>query len=292
MVRMSEWAVDDDRLFFGEQAHHRVDFGGFERLGEAQVGQNGGHPPGEHGFAAAGRADHQQIVTAGRGHLEGALGVLLPAYLGEIVGALAVVGEKIGDRHRAGGEGALAVEKGDHLAEIAHAVDRHPLDDAPFLDVFGGQDQALGRPAAGGHRHRQHPAHRLDASVEGELAHHHEAPRRLGPDQAGGAEQADGHGQVEGGAVFFNVGGSQIDGDAARGEFVARVLDRRLDPILALLDRPLGQANGGELGQALGDVDLDLDRVGLDSEERPREHLRQHIPLLCTMQKTNKSPIY
>lgn len=86
-------------------------------------------------------------------------------------------------------------------------------------------------------------------------------------DDPGGGENAHRHGQVEGGAVLLDVGRRQIDGDAPHRELVARVADGRLDPVLAFLDRPLGQADGGELRQPLADVHLDLDGIGVDAEQ-------------------------
>ena len=49
-------------------------------------GQDARQPPGEHRLARARRADHQQVVAAGRGYLERALGVLLPADVGQVRG--------------------------------------------------------------------------------------------------------------------------------------------------------------------------------------------------------------
>ena len=65
-------------------AGRAVDLGDLERLLEAGRRQDSGQPPGEHGLARAGRPDHQQVVAAGGGDLERALGVLLPAHVGQV----------------------------------------------------------------------------------------------------------------------------------------------------------------------------------------------------------------
>ena len=57
-----------------------MNLGGGEGFGQAQCG----HAVGEHGFAGAGRADHQQVVTSGGGDFECALGVVLAADLREV----------------------------------------------------------------------------------------------------------------------------------------------------------------------------------------------------------------
>ena len=45
-----------------------------------------GQPLGQHGFAGAGRADHEDVVAAGGGYLQSALGSLLAANIFEVEG--------------------------------------------------------------------------------------------------------------------------------------------------------------------------------------------------------------
>jgi hypothetical protein len=51
-----------------------------------EVGQEPREAGRQHGLARAGRSDQEEMVTAGRGHLEGALGRLLPAHVLEVHG--------------------------------------------------------------------------------------------------------------------------------------------------------------------------------------------------------------
>ena len=55
-----------------------------------------GNALGEHGFAGAGRADHQDVVTAGSGDFEGTLGGLLAAHVGEVEGEVLELVEDLG----------------------------------------------------------------------------------------------------------------------------------------------------------------------------------------------------
>jgi len=48
-------------------------------------GQNTGQTTGEHGFAGARRAYHQQTVSSGGRHFQGTFGVVLTAHLVEVV---------------------------------------------------------------------------------------------------------------------------------------------------------------------------------------------------------------
>ena len=224
-----------------------MDLGRCQRLLEARLGEDRRQAAGEHGLATAGRAGEQNVVPAGGGDLQGALGVLLAAHLGKVFLRRAAGREQGGGIDRAEVDGTLAGEEIDHLAEATGAVNRQAIDQRPFTGVLLRHDEAVDLPGAGGDGDRQYAAHRLDPAVEGELAHEQVAFAWQGIDDAGGEEQADRHGEVEGGAVFADIGRGEIDGDAAGGEGVAGVFDRRLDAILALLDRPVRQADGGEL---------------------------------------------
>ena len=75
---------------------------------------------------------------------------------------------------------------------------------------------------------------------------------------AAGDQDADRDGQIEAGAGLVDVGGGQVDGDALERQREARVGERRVDPLAALPHGAVGQADGGERGQAAADVDLDV----------------------------------
>ena len=60
-----------------QPAGDRMDHADFERLGRFERRQDAGQPRRQHRLAGAGRADHQQIVPAGGGDFERALGALL-----------------------------------------------------------------------------------------------------------------------------------------------------------------------------------------------------------------------
>ena len=49
-----------------------------------------------------------------------------------------------------------------------------------------------------------------------------------------------------------------------------------MDPLAALADRLVGQADDQELGEAAGDLDLNLDRPRLETQKRNRGDVRDH----------------
>jgi len=277
MMGVTEGALGDQGLLVVEQTHDRVDLGGFQGFGEAQVGENRRHPACQHGLAAAGRADHQDIMRAGRCDLQSALGLLLAAYFGKVLAVVVCAGEQFRNRDAARFDHAFAVEESRHFAEVVHAIDRYAVSDSAFPGIFAGENYSVYRPVPGGDGHRQGTADRFDPSIEGELSHDDEASGGILLDQPGGGEQADRHGQVEGGTVLFDACGSEVDGDAPRGKFVAGILDGGFDPVLALLDRPFGQPHGGELGQAAGDIDLHFNLVGVDPRQGAGQNFGEHV---------------
>ena len=83
MVRRAERPPVGQRAAF-DLAGDRGDHGDFEHFGRRERRQDRGQPRRQHRFAGAGRADHQQIVAAGRGDFERALGAFLALDVGEI----------------------------------------------------------------------------------------------------------------------------------------------------------------------------------------------------------------
>ena len=89
VVRRAEGALGDEARVRVEHAGDGVDLGGLEGFVETQRREDGGQALGEHGLAGAGRADHEDVVAAGGGDFEGALGDVLAADVVEVVGGSA-----------------------------------------------------------------------------------------------------------------------------------------------------------------------------------------------------------
>ena len=84
---------------------------------------------------------------------------------------------------------------------------------------------------------------------------------------AAGHQHAKRDRQVESGAVFPDVGGGEVDGDAAEGKGEAGVGQGGPDPLPALAYGAVRQPDGGEGRQAAADVHLDVYRIGVDAED-------------------------
>ena len=74
----------------------------------------------------------------------------------------------------------------------------------------------------------------------------------------------------------------EIDDDAIDGPLIAAVDQRPLDPRRALLDGRLGHADQDGFGQRPGrDIDFDLNRQGLDPEQRISCEPGEHREAIC-----------
>ena len=117
-----------------------MNFGGFHRLFKAHYRQDGGQALGQHTFAGAGRADQQDIVPAGRGNFQGALGIFLSFYFAEIrQGRLRQfpVRDGIGSWQRFSARQGLY-----QLLHCTHRVNLNPLHHAAFGRIIVGNIDA------------------------------------------------------------------------------------------------------------------------------------------------------
>ena len=273
VVRGAEGAGAGDAALV-EEAGEGVDHRGLERLGGLERRQDAGKARGEHRLAAAGRADHQQVVAAGGGDLERALGLLLALDLGEVL-----VGR--GVRHGAGLGGRERGAAGEVVDEGEERLRRDHLDGAD-----------PGRLGAAGRRGRSRPQSASAAasaagsapitgmsvpSRESSPSATWAATSSRGQDLHGGEERERDR-QVEVRAFLGEVGGREVDGDALGGEREAHGGHRRADPLLGLGDRLVGEADEVEGRQAGGDGALHLDEARLDALECHRVGARDHVP--------------
>ena len=206
-------------------------------------------------------------MKAGGGHFQGALGVVLAADVGQvgIVGRIAVAVEvdaAVGE----GFDGRLAVQMGQQLGQGRHGIDLHTLHQCGLGGVHGRHEYGADALLAGHPDHGQDAGGVAQAAVQGQLAE--EDGRLHGRQRLAGAEQdADGDGQVVGRAGFLQVGGSQVDGDAAHGELAAAVADGGADSLLGFLHGGVGQADDVKGGQAGGDVGFGLNNLAVQTDD-------------------------
>ena len=116
----------------------------------------------------------------------------------------------------------------------------------------------------------------MHAAVEAELAEHAPAGEVRQAEVAEGGEEPEGDRQVERRALLAHAGGAQVDRHPALGVLEAAVAERRADALGALAHGAVGEADGGRVREAGGDVDLDVDDEGVDAAEGPRADAGEH----------------
>ena len=224
VVRRAKGTDADQARSRIEHSGHAVDLRGLERFLERERRQDGRNALGQHGLAGAGRADHQNVVAAGAGDFEGALGGLLSAHVFEVDGEMLGFVQQASLIDRNGRDAVPGVHEMNHVEQRLDRIDVTPLTMAASLAFGSGTTmREIFRPRASMAMGRAPRTPRIPPSSESS------------PDEeaigdflfvkaAICAENAERHGQIESGAFFFDVRGSQVNDDVGRRNIVSAIL--------------------------------------------------------------------
>jgi hypothetical protein len=205
VVRRAERALRHQAGSRVEHAGYGVNLGGFQRFVEGERRENRRQPLGKHGFSGAGRADHENVMAAGRGNFESALGGLLAAHIFEVDGKMLQLAEQRLSRHTH----RLALDLADHsrVQQIEHVEQRRD-----GIDIHALHHRRLGRV---GRRHKQvgntflarqdgdgqHAGNGANTAVKAELTYQQKAAKVaahvINAQRAVCAENTDGNWKVE-----------------------------------------------------------------------------------------------
>ena len=236
-----------------DQAGERVYHGGFQCLRGRKRRHQGRKPRGQHGLPRSGRADEQEVMAPRRSDLQRPLRPFLSLDIGQIAG-----GCRGGDfTGFGGGEGLLPGIMPDQFQKRAggdHLRRLHPCCLAPAIP---GADEAevFGRSR---HGRRQRAAYRLQSAVKRQLADEYRALHRIPRHDLERGQQGNGDGQVEMRTDLRQVGGGEVDGDAAAGQGDGHRRQRRAYTLPCLRHRLVGKPDDGEGGQPGGKGALHL----------------------------------
>ncbi len=129
-----------------------------------------GNALGEHRLSGARRADEQNVVTAGAGNLQSALGSHLTAHVAKVGGVLAGFGEHVGGVHVHGLEGFGGVEQVDGLGKGFDGEHAGALDYGGLASIGFRDHEVLDAAFAGSQGGRESSPHGANAAIEGQLA--------------------------------------------------------------------------------------------------------------------------
>jgi len=227
-------------------------------------------------------------VATGGGDFESALGGLLAANVGEVEGeVLEFVKDLSSFDFECGGVNTAVgglVEKVADLEERFNRIDVDAFDDGGFAGVGFGNDEVFDASLAGGDGDGEHAGDGAKGAVEAELTDEEEVVEVTELEGSIGAEDADGHGKVEAGALFLDVGGGEVDGDVSGGEVEAGVADGGADAVAGFANGGVGEADGVEvvlLGFDGGEIDFDVDDVGVDAVDGGADGFEEHGSGIC-----------
>src|SRR4029077_17408041 len=191
---------------------------------------------GEHRFAGAGRADHQDVVTAGYCHFHGAFDVALTFYVVEIDIVVLMRGEKLREIAAGGEERKFAAQKREGLPQVLHAVDVEFLHHGGFARVrFRDKQSAFAAPGSF-ERYGQEALYGPHCSIEREFTDKTEIFEGRTVDLLRHGDHAERYRQIKARAFFLDVGGSKIDSGAAARPVITTVRDRGRDSVATLFD--------------------------------------------------------
>lgn len=257
------------------EAGEGVEFGDgdlFGRSGWREEVEGGSR---EHGFAGAGGSGEEEIVVAGDGDSEGALGDGLAV---DVVEEWAGRGCGIFYNRRCGGlrQGFDAFEMEEECAEVLDAEDLAVGDELGLSEVLIGDEDLVEAMVAGGLDDVDDAADGTDGASEGKFADEETAGGVGGEKLVAEGEDGEGDRKVEVGAVFEELGGSEVDGDFGVGELKARIDNGATDALAALVDGFVGHADDAEVRQAAVGVAFDGDDLAVVAGGDSGEDLAGH----------------
>ncbi len=176
-----------------------------------------------------------------------------------------------------GGDRQLIGEESHRFRERVDGDDFDVLDDRGFVRIGDGNQQPPPALFLRRDRHRQGPFDRPDRTVQGQLAHDGVVAEFLGFQLRAGREDPERDRQVEGRGVLGKVGGRKIDDDAVDRAGVAAVDQGPFDAERAFAHGGFGEADQDRFGhRGGGNIDFDIDRLGINPEQRIRQQLGKH----------------
>ena len=239
-----------------------------------------GRRRGEHRFSGTGRADHDDVVAAAGSHFQRTLGVNLTPDVAEIDTVAQRLAEDPVDIDLQRRYVPVTLEKVQRLHQVAHRMHVDSARDGCLAGVFAWENHALVTGLAGLHGHRQNAPDGPHGSVECQLAEDDVLRKDLGRDVSGSGQDAHGNGQVKGRSFLSDIGGREIDGNAAVRKDPAGVLYCGGYTIPAFLDGVVRQTDHRECGKLIIQIGLDTHDIGVDSEGGATQHSGHHTGLL------------
>jgi len=149
VVRAAEDAPGDQRLVGGEHPGDRVDLGGFQRFGEARLGEDGRQAPGEHGLAAPGGPTISRLCPPAAATSRARLTCCCPQTSAKSTSSPAAARKQGRYVDPAWLQMTVGGEKIDHLPEGGDRINRQAIDQRPSSALTAGTTSPFESASAG-----------------------------------------------------------------------------------------------------------------------------------------------
>ena len=201
-------------------------------------------------------------MTAGSGHLEGALGRLLPLDVAEIG-----IARGRGERRRLGRR--LKLRSLEVVDEGQQVRGRHDLaaSGPGGLRAVGRWANQAALAGVGADGRGQDASHREQRAVEAEFAERDVGGEIVCRQHLHRDQQPERDGKVEVTALLLHVRRCEVHRDPLRRQREPETGERAAHPLPALRHRLVGKAHHHERGEARADMHLNVDRQRLDALE-------------------------
>ena len=281
MVRRAKRPSGNERLVT-QRVGDAVNFCGLQGLIERERWENGRQPFGQHGFARAGRTDHDDVMPARRGYLDGPLRVLLALHFLKVHFVARPLPEYRIQVDRCRCDRRPVVEMLDDLLERLRRIDGKFLDHSRLFGVFLRDIERADAGLSRFHGNREHPTHLSDHPIQSQLPEEYRPFDPIERNEPGPTKQTDGNGKIQRRPFLLNVRRSEIDRDFLERKRQTVVIQGGLNAVAALLNAGIRQTDNGKRGQAAGKIKLHLHNISIDPQSRTRKDLDIHLPPPCS----------
>jgi hypothetical protein len=182
-------------------------------------------------------------MAAGGGYLDGSPCRRLPDDVGQVG---RIIRGRRRSRLRRRGHGRVAAQPLADLGQRADADDLRVRSQPSLAEVGARHDEPTPAGAVGADYRRQHARHALDRTGQRELAHHDPLVERARRQRLGREQERKRDRQVEPATGLGDGRRQQCDRDLARRPVLTRVGHGGVNPMLDVLEHPVGQRGEDE----------------------------------------------
>jgi hypothetical protein len=230
MVWGAEGTGVEKAFFRIQHAGDGMDLGGFDRIFLRHFRHDGGDALGEHGFPGSRWADHQQVVSAGRGDFQGAFDMMLAFDFLKIDVVSALGFKKCAAIEFEGQDAFGPADEIPCLPKIADGNDADATDHRGLGGVRFRNDQKFTPAGPGFEGDGQHAFDGTHRTIEPELADHAKIiGQRFLPFAC--TDHCESDREIKGWSFFFQIRRCEVDRFDTRSECQCRGLDGGGDPL-------------------------------------------------------------